>query len=183
MSILWSTFGMSTPGQRARFEISGEEPPVVPPRTPDRPELLGGTRPPIAAGRILVTAADGFDGYEIMGYQGICWGVSVRAKDLGQDCLMGCKNLTGGELQSYAELGDEARQRAMDKMFQAARRQGANAVINFRFEFSNQTPGNTGTVVAYGTAVIIQPIPDYIPTGAAGAVLRDIAAALEARKP
>jgi uncharacterized protein YbjQ (UPF0145 family) len=74
-------------------------------------------RPEISGGRILVTAGDGFDGYEIMSYQGIYWGNSVRVKDLGEDCLMGCKNLTGGELDSSAELGDEVRQKALDLMF------------------------------------------------------------------
>ncbi len=174
---------MNTPRERAKFKLSDDVPPEPgPPVDPTRPELLGGTRPEVASGRVLVTAADGFDGYEIMSYQGICWGISVRAKDLGQDCLMGCKNLTGGELQSYAELGDEARQRALDKMFIAARRQRANAVINFRFEYSVQMPGATGSVVAYGTAVVIQPIPDYIPVGATGAILRDIADRLDAQK-
>jgi hypothetical protein len=80
-------------------------------------------------------------------------------------------------------LGDEVRQRALDRMFSAARRQRANAVINFRFEYSTQMPGATGTVVAFGTAVVIRPIPDYVPTGAAGAILRDIADHLESRKP
>jgi uncharacterized protein YbjQ (UPF0145 family) len=174
---------MNTPGERAKFRISDDKPPEKPQPDPTRPELLGGTRPSIGNGRVIVTAADGFDGYEIMSYQGVCWGISVRAKDVGQDCLMGCKNLTGGELQSYAELGDEARQRALDKMFMAARRQGANAVINFRFDYSTSMPGATGTVVAFGTAVVIQPIPDYIPVGAAGAILRDIADKLDTRQP
>jgi len=143
-----------------------------------RPDLLGGTRPELAAGRVLVTAGDSFDGYEILSYQGVCWGISVRAKDMGQDCLMGCKNITGGELESYAQLGNEARQRALARMFDAAKRQRANAVINFRFEY---TPGQagTGSVVAFGTGVVVRPIPDYIPTGASGALLRDIADRLD----
>ena len=175
---------MSTPGERAKFTLPPDEPPPPkPPSEPDRPELLGGTRPDITSGRVLVTAADGFDGYEIMSYHGICWGISVRAKDLGQDCLMGCKNITGGELQSYAELGDEARQRALDRMFSSARRQGANAVINFRFEYSSAMQGGAGTVTAFGTAVRIKPIPDYIPTGAVGALIRDIADKLDQRQP
>lgn len=154
-----------------------------PPTGPDsRPDLLGGTRPELAAGRVLVTAGDSFDGYEILSYQGVCWGISVRAKDMGQDCLMGCKNVTGGELESYAQLGNEARQRALARMFDAAKRQRANAVINFRFEF---TPGQagTGSVVAFGTGVVVRPIPDYIPTGAAGALLRDIADRLDKLGP
>jgi uncharacterized protein YbjQ (UPF0145 family) len=169
----------TTPG-RAKFSVPSE--PV--PRKEEsnegdstRPELLGGMRPEVN-NKILVTASDSFDGYEIMSYVGICWGISVRAKDLGQDCLMGCKDLTGGELDSYAELGDESRQRALDRMFTAARRQRANAIINFRFELSPATHG-VGGVVAFGTGVVIKPIPDYIPLGATGAILRDIAEQLK----
>ena len=53
-----------------------------------------------------MTGAEGFDGYEIMEYRGMVWGISVRAKDMGQDCAMGCKQMTGGELTSYSQLGD-----------------------------------------------------------------------------
>ena len=104
----------------------------------DRTELLAGTRPEIAGGKrkIVMTGADGFDGYEILEYKGMAWGISVRAKDLGQDCAMGCKQFTGGELASYSQLGDESRQRAIDKMLQMANRQNANAIINVEFELS-----------------------------------------------
>jgi uncharacterized protein YbjQ (UPF0145 family) len=171
---------MSTPG-RAKFELAGDAPSQPAPPDESRPELLGGQRPEVEANRILVTAGDGFDGYEILRYQGIVWGISVRAKDVGQDFLMGCKNLTGGELDSYADLGDEARQRAMNRLFQAARRQRANAVVNFRFEMTPVSPGGASVVVAHGTAVTIKSIPDYIPIGSAGALLRDIADALKQR--
>jgi uncharacterized protein YbjQ (UPF0145 family) len=165
---------------RAKFDLPDDELPPTPPDT-DRPELLGGPRPEVEANRILVTAGESFDGYEILRYHGIVWGISVRAKDVGQDFLMGCKNFTGGELDSYADLGDEARQRAMNRLFHAARRQRANAVVNFRFDMQPISPGGAGAVVAFGTAVTIKAIPDYIPTGAAGALLRDIADALKRR--
>lgn len=166
---------MSQPGNRAVFHVADD--PIPDSRAAsgnEREDLLGGTRPDVGGGRILVSGGDGFDGYEIMAYHGICWGISVRAKDVGQDCLMACKNLTGGELQSYAELGDEARQRALDRMFQSARRQGANGIIHFRFEISPMTGGGAATV-AHGTSVSIRPIPNYVPTGAAGTLLHEIA--------
>ena len=73
----------------------------------------------------------------------------------------------------------ELAQKALDRMFQAARRQSANAVINFHFEYHAHGQGGSDTVVAFGTAVQIRPIPDYIPTGAEGAILRDIADRLD----
>jgi uncharacterized protein YbjQ (UPF0145 family) len=141
----------------------------------DRSQLLTGTRPEIAGGKkkIIMTGADGFDGYEIMEYKGMTWGISVRAKDVGQDCAMGCKQFTGGELSSYSQLGDESRQRAIDKMLQMANRQNANAIINVEFELSGAAQGAT-EVVVHGTAVVIKPIVDYVPAGAVGNILADM---------
>ena len=138
----------------------------------DRQKLLSGTRPEIDGGKILMTKSDGFDGYEIMEYKGMCWGISMRAKDMGQDCAMGCKTITGGELTSYTELGDEARQRAIDRLLEMARRQRANAIINIQFELTSM--GTTMTV-ANGTAVVIRPVEGYVPEGVVGNLLADIA--------
>lgn len=138
----------------------------------DRESLLSGTRPEIT-NRILLTSADGFDGYEIMRYVGMVWGISVRAKDMGQDFAMGCKQFTGGELSSYTSLADESRQRAIDRLLEMARRQGANAVINVRFDLDHANVG-AAQVVANGTGVVIKPIKDYVPAGAVGNILADI---------
>jgi len=137
-----------------------------------RKDLLAGTRPDIGD-RIIMTGAEGFDGYEIMQYMGMVWGISVRAKDMGQDCAMGCKQMVGGELASYSQLGNESRQRAVDLMLQMAKRQGANGVINVSFELSGAAQG-ASQVVAHGTAVFIKPIINYVPQGAIGNVLAEI---------
>ena len=142
----------------------------------DREALLSGTRPDITGGRILMTGAEGFDGYEIVEYRGMCWGISMRSKDMGQDCAMGVKQVTGGELSSYTTLGDEARQRAVDRLLEMAARQGCNAVINVNFEL--QSMGNTMTV-ANGTGVVIRPIRGYVPEGAVGNILADLVDTLE----
>lgn len=141
----------------------------------NREDLVAGTRPDIEGGRkkIIMTGADGFDGYEIVEYKGMTWGISVRAKDMGQDCAMGCKQFTGGELTSYSQLGDESRQRAIDKMLQMAARQKANAIINVEFELSGAAQG-ASEVVVHGTAVVIKPIINYVPAGAIGNILADM---------
>ena len=134
----------------------------------NRDDLLAGTRPEIEHGRILMTGSDGFDGYEIMEYRGMCWGVSMRSKDMGQDCAMSLKTITGGELQSYTQLTDETRQRAVDRMLDMAGRQGANGIINAVFEVG------AGGAVVNGTAVVIRPIKNYVPTGAVGNILAEL---------
>ncbi len=143
-----------------------------------REGLLVGTRPEITDGRIIMTGAEGFDGYEIMEYKGMVWGISVRAKDMGQDCAMGCKQMTGGELTSYAALGDESRQRSIDLMLEMAGRQGANAIINVEFELAGASQG-AAQVVVHGTAVIIKPVIYYVPTGAIGNILADMQDSIE----
>jgi uncharacterized protein YbjQ (UPF0145 family) len=135
--------------------------------------LCVGTRPEITGGRIILTGADGFDGYEIMEYCGMVWGISVRAKDMGQDCAMGCKHMTGGELNSYSQLGDESRQQAIDRMIDMAARQGANGIINVEFELTGAQQG-ASQVVVHGTAVVIKPVTNYVPTGAVGNILAEM---------
>jgi uncharacterized protein YbjQ (UPF0145 family) len=144
----------------------------------DRQNLLAGTRPEITNGKIIMTGAEGFDGYEIMEYKGMVWGISVRAKDMGQDCAMGCKQMTGGELNSYSQLGDESRQRSIDLMLGMAGRQGANGIINVEFELSGASQG-ASQVVVHGTAVVIKPVVNYVPTGAVGNILADMQDTLE----
>jgi len=148
----------------------------------NREDLLAGTRPEIDGGRIIMTGAEGFDGYEIMEYKGMVWGISVRAKDMGQDCAMGCKQMTGGELSSYSQLGDESRQRAVDLMLAMAGRQGANGIINIDFELTPATQGGAASVVVHGTAVVIKPVINYVPTGAVGNILADISDTLNRQK-
>ena len=86
---------------------------------------------------------------------------------------MGCKNITGGELGSYAQLGDESRQRAIDKMLQMAARQSANGIINVNFELTGAAQG-AAEVVVHGTAVVIKPIKNYVPAGAVGNILAEM---------
>lgn len=145
----------------------------------NRDDLLAFTRPEMAPGQILMTGAEGFDGYEIVEYKGMVWGISVRAKDFGQDCAMGCKMFTGGELDSYTALSDESRQKAVNRMLQMAGRQDANAIINVDFELSmgggGQQGGGGANVVVHGTGVIIRPIQGYVPAGAIGNILYEMA--------
>lgn len=147
----------------------------------NREDLLSGTRPEVGY-RILVTEKENFQGYEVMDYKGMVWGISMRSKDAVQDFFMGFKQFVGGELTSYTELSDESRQKALDRLLASARRLGANAVINFRFEISNSTYTGNAEVVAYGNAVVIRPIKNYVPTGGIGNILAEFVDAYTAGK-
>ena len=65
------------------------------------------------------------------------------------------KNLVGGELKSYTNLLNEAREAALDRMKQEAEALGANAILNVRFSTSTITQG-AAELLAYGTAVVVE---------------------------
>lgn len=82
----------------------------------------------------------------------VVYGSTVRSKHVGKDLLVGLKNIVGGELVSYTELLEEARQEALDRMIKKAQNLGANAVVGVRFATSNVTTG-ASEIFVYGTAV------------------------------
>ena len=54
-----------------------------------------------------------------------------------------------------------------------AGRQGANGIINVEFELVGAHQG-ASQVVVHGTAVIIKPVINYVPSGALGNIVADI---------
>jgi len=106
--------------------------------------------------RIMVATTGGIPGHVVTSYKGLVWGLTVRAKNIGQDFLAGCKNITGGEVGGYVELLQEARQEAIDRLIAKAAQLGANAVVEVRFGTSTIAQG-MAEIVAYGTAVTVAP--------------------------
>ena len=107
-----------------------------------------------SAGMVL-TNIESVPGQTIVQHLGLVQGSSVRAKNIGRDIAAGLKNIVGGELVGYTELLQEARQEATNRMVQAARQRGANAVINVRFATSSLTQG-AAELFVYGTAVRVE---------------------------
>ena len=83
---------------------------------------------------------------------GMVKGNVVQSKNLGKDIGAGFKTLVGGELKSYTEMLQEARQIATKRMVDEAESLGADAVINVKFASSAIMQG-AAEVIAYGTAV------------------------------
>ena len=79
-------------------------------------------------------------------------GSTIRAKHLGSDIMAGLKTIVGGELKGYAEMIDEARAIATQRMVQEAENLKADAVVNIRYATSNVAQG-AAEVLVYGTAV------------------------------
>lgn len=101
---------------------------------------------------MILTTLEGVPGKQIVRHYGLVQGSTVRAKHIGKDILAGFKNIVGGELRSYTELLQEARQEATDRMVREARKLGANAIVNVRYATSSVAQG-AAELFAYGTAV------------------------------
>jgi uncharacterized protein YbjQ (UPF0145 family) len=100
---------------------------------------------------MIVTSTEQIPGYE-MEILGLVVGNTVRAKHLGKDVMSGLKSIVGGELQEYTEMLADARAESMNRMINAAKNMGADAVVNVRFTTS-QTMASAAELLAYGTAV------------------------------
>jgi uncharacterized protein YbjQ (UPF0145 family) len=104
---------------------------------------------------MILTTLEGVPGKQIVRHFGIVQGSTVRAKNVGKDILAGFKNLVGGEIKSYTELLQEAREEALNRMIKEASHTGANAIVNIRFATSSITAG-AAEIFAYGTAVFVE---------------------------
>jgi uncharacterized protein YbjQ (UPF0145 family) len=101
---------------------------------------------------MIVTTGNDVAGRSIAGYIGIVRGIVVRSPSIGQGILGGLKTIVGGNIESYAEVCEDAREEAYERMVRHAEEHGANAVIAFRYDATEFSEGVT-EVLAYGTAV------------------------------
>ena len=87
---------------------------------------------------------------------GQVFGVVVRSRGLGGNIVAGLRSLVGGEIHEYTQLLEETRRQAVDRMVKNATTMGANAVVMMRFD-SSEIGQTMSEIVAYGTAVIVEP--------------------------
>ncbi len=108
------------------------------------------------AGNFLATTTSVIEGYSILDYKGLVEGASVRVPTWSEDAAAGTREVTGGSIDSYAQLCEEARIQAFTTMVERAKKLGANAVIGIHFD-SQVMPLDKGKfatgVVCVGTAV------------------------------
>lgn len=103
---------------------------------------------------MIISNIEIIPGRTVSKHLGMVQGNTVRAKHAGKDIMAGFKNIFGGELKSYTELLQEAREEAVARMLEQATAIGANAVLNVRFSTSSIAAG-AAELFAYGTAVIL----------------------------
>lgn len=105
---------------------------------------------------MLLSTTDTLPGHRIVQVHDVVEGNVVRSKHIGRDIAAGLKSIVGGEIGGYSEMLSEARDQAKRRMVQAARAQGANAVVQMRYTTSAIQQGMS-ELLAYGTAVTVEP--------------------------
>ena len=106
-----------------------------------------------------VTTSLDFEGHRIVAYRGVVRGITVRSRNVFATFGATIQTLFGGKISLYTELCEKARGDAFQLMLQQAAASGANAVIGVRYDANEVTAGVT-EVLAYGTAVVVEPIPN-----------------------
>jgi uncharacterized protein YbjQ (UPF0145 family) len=104
---------------------------------------------------IVVTTED-VAGHRILESRGQVFGLVVRSRGLGGNIMAGLRSLGGGEITEYTELLEDARRHAVDRMVANATAMGANAIVRMMFD-SSEIGQTMSEIVAYGTAVVIEP--------------------------
>ena len=104
---------------------------------------------------MIVTTGLTLVGSEIAQVLGVVRGVVERSPNIGQSFLGGLQSLGGGNIETFAQICDEARQHAYDRMVQHAQEMGADAIIGMRYDATEFAQSMT-EVLAYGTAVKIR---------------------------
>ncbi|CAN5759697.1 YbjQ family protein [soil metagenome] len=103
-----------------------------------------------------VTTGLELDGFKITKNLGIVRGITVRSRSIVGSIGAGIQTLFGGNISLYESLCERAREQAFERLLAHAEEMGANAVVGMRYDATEIMQGVT-EVLAYGTAVIVEP--------------------------
>jgi uncharacterized protein YbjQ (UPF0145 family) len=109
------------------------------------------------AKNIIVVTTNDIPGYKVEEVYGEVFGLIVRSRNLFSNIGASFRTVFGGEVRGYTTLLSDSREKALERLREAAEEKGANAVLAMRFD-SGDIGGIMNEVAAYGTAVKIKPI-------------------------
>jgi len=104
----------------------------------------------------MVTTTLELPGQKIVRNLGIVRGIVVRSRSIVGNIGAALQSLVGGNITLYTELCEKARDDAFKLMLAHAAEHGANAIVGMRYDANEVADGIT-EVLAYGTAVVVQP--------------------------
>ena len=106
---------------------------------------------------MLIVTTENIPGYKIKEVKGEVFGLTVRSRGVGGNIMAGFRAIVGGEISEYTQMLEEARRHAIDRMTENALMRKANAIVMMRFD-SSEIGQQMSEIVAYGTAVVVEPI-------------------------
>ncbi|HET6844557.1 MAG TPA: YbjQ family protein [Candidatus Angelobacter sp.] len=104
----------------------------------------------------MTTTQFDLHGYEVVQTLGLVRGIIVRSRSIVGSIGASLQTLVGGNITILTNLCEKTRNDAFDLMLQHAAQLGANAVVGVRYDATEIMQGVT-EVLAYGTAVVVQP--------------------------
>ena len=105
---------------------------------------------------MIVVTTPYLPGHRIVESKGMVFGLVVRSRGLGGNLMAGLRSLGGGEIHEYTSLLEDTRRQALDRLVSNGTLLGANAILSMRFD-SSELSGTMSEIVAYGTAVVVEP--------------------------
>ena len=105
---------------------------------------------------MLVVTSNDITGQRVVRYLGVVRGITVRSRSVIGNIGAGIQSLFGGNITLYTSLCERAREDAYELMIAHAAAMGANAVIAMRYD-ANEIASGITEVLAYGTAVVVEP--------------------------
>ena len=106
-----------------------------------------------------VTTAFELYGFRVKRNLGVVRGIVVRSRSIVGTFGASLQTIVGGNISLFSNLCERTRQDAFELMIQHAGQVGANAVIGVRYD-ATEIMGGVTEVLAYGTAVLVEPNPD-----------------------
>jgi uncharacterized protein YbjQ (UPF0145 family) len=104
----------------------------------------------------MVTTAFELPGFRVTRNLGVVRGIVVRSRNLFINIGAVFNSMVGGNITAWTNLCEQTRREAFEIMIQHATELGANAIIGARYDATELGTGIT-EVLAYGTAVIVEP--------------------------
>ena len=105
---------------------------------------------------ILIVTTNDVPGYDVVQIYGEVFGLIVRSRNFFSNFGANLRTVVGGEVKGYTKLLADTREQALARLREEASAKGANAILMMRFD-SGDLGQQMNEVVAYGTAVKIQP--------------------------
>jgi uncharacterized protein YbjQ (UPF0145 family) len=105
---------------------------------------------------MIVTTTERVAGYHVKQSLGQTFGVVVRSRGIAGNIMASLRTIVGGEIHEYTRLLEETRRQAIDRLVTNATAMGANGIVMMRFD-SSEIGQAMSEIVAYGTAVVLEP--------------------------